>query len=41
MGLGLSLIKKILINHNAKIWVEDKIPNDYTKGSNFKISFPY
>ena len=40
MGLGLSLVSKILSIFNGKIWVEDKIKGDYTKGSNFIILIP-
>lgn len=37
MGLGLSLVYKIINNYNGKIWVEDKVKGDYTKGSNFVL----
>ncbi|MFX1469691.1 MAG: PAS domain S-box protein, partial [Promethearchaeota archaeon] len=40
MGLGLSLVKKILKVFHGKIWVEDKVKGDYTKGSNFVILLP-
>jgi signal transduction histidine kinase len=40
IGLGLSLVKKILNNYNAEIYVENKISDDYTKGSNFILLFP-
>ena len=40
MGLGLSLVKEILNTFNGKIWVEDKIKGDYSKGSNFVIILP-
>ncbi len=40
LGLGLSLVKKILDVYNAKIWVENKVPEDYSKGSNFIVLFP-
>ncbi|HEY0088544.1 MAG TPA: HAMP domain-containing sensor histidine kinase, partial [Candidatus Lokiarchaeia archaeon] len=40
MGLGLSLVKTILDKYNAKIKVENKVKDDYTKGSIFKITFP-
>jgi signal transduction histidine kinase len=40
MGLGLSLVKKIIEKYDGKIWVEDKIQGDYTKGSNFVILVP-
>ena len=37
MGVGLSLVKKIIKNYDGKIWVEDRVEGDYTKGSNFII----
>lgn len=40
MGLGLSLVKKILKSFNGKIWVEDRVKGDYSKGSNFIILLP-
>ncbi len=40
MGLGLSLVKKILDSYKGQIWVEDKIKGDFTKGSNFIILIP-
>ncbi|MHA1148681.1 MAG: PAS domain S-box protein [Promethearchaeota archaeon] len=40
MGLGLSLVKTILDRYNAKIYVEDNVLNDITRGSNFIILFP-
>jgi signal transduction histidine kinase len=40
MGLGLSLVKKIIEKYNAQIWVEDKIKGDFAKGSNFIIIIP-
>ena len=40
MGLGLSLVHKIINMYNGKIWVENKIENDYSQGSNFIIQIP-
>ncbi len=40
MGLGLSLVQKIIDNYEGKIWVEDRVHGDYTKGSNFVILIP-
>ncbi len=37
LGLGLSLVKKLIETYNGQIWVEDKIKNDHTKGTNFII----
>ena len=40
MGIGLSLVKTIVSNCGGEIFIEDKIPGDYTQGSNFIVLFP-
>ncbi len=40
MGLGLSLVNKIIIHYKGQIWVEDKVAGDYSKGSIFIILIP-
>lgn len=40
LGLGLTLVKKILNLYKGEIWVQDKIEGDYTQGSNFVILLP-
>ncbi len=40
MGIGLSLVRKILTNYKGQIWVEDKVKGDYSKGSNFVVLIP-
>ncbi|MBD3193657.1 MAG: PAS domain S-box protein [Candidatus Lokiarchaeota archaeon] len=40
MGLGLSLATRIIKNYNGKIWVEDKIENESSKGSKFIVLIP-
>jgi PAS domain S-box-containing protein len=37
LGLGLTLVKKILENYGAIIRVEDRVEGDHTKGTNFVI----
>jgi signal transduction histidine kinase len=37
MGVGLSLVRKIIENHDGKIWVENRFEEDHSKGSNFII----
>ncbi len=37
MGIGLSLVKKIVDKYSGKIWVRDRIKGDYNKGSNFVL----
>ncbi|TFG27463.1 MAG: HAMP domain-containing histidine kinase [Promethearchaeota archaeon] len=40
MGLGLSLVKKIIDKYKGNIWVEDKVEGEYSKGTNFIIIIP-
>ena len=40
MGLGLSLVKKIVESYKGQIWVEDNVQGDFEKGSNFVILLP-
>lgn len=40
MGLGLALVKKIIDNYNGKIWVEDRVKGDHSKGNNFVLLIP-
>ncbi len=39
MGMGLSLVKKIVEGYGGSIHVEDRIQGDHTKGSNFVVEF--
>lgn len=40
MGLGLSLVKKIIDSYVGEIWVEDNVKGDCSEGSNFVILIP-
>ncbi|MHA1264011.1 MAG: sensor histidine kinase [Candidatus Helarchaeota archaeon] len=40
LGLGLSLVKSILESYNGKIWVENRVMDDFRKGSNFVVCIP-
>ncbi|TFG13053.1 MAG: HAMP domain-containing histidine kinase [Promethearchaeota archaeon] len=40
MGLGLSLVKKIITHYDGYIWVEDKVKGKHKKGSKFIILLP-
>ncbi|TFG24426.1 MAG: HAMP domain-containing histidine kinase [Promethearchaeota archaeon] len=40
LGVGLTIVHKIIGSYDGKIWVEDRIENDYSKGSNFILLIP-
>ena len=40
LSLGLSLVNKIINSINGKIWVEDIVKGDYSRGSNFIMLIP-
>jgi K+-sensing histidine kinase KdpD len=40
LGIGLTLVHKLITSYGGKIWVENRIKDDYTQGSNFIISLP-
>ena len=40
MGLGLYLVDRIIESFNGKIWVEDRMEGDYSKGSKFILLMP-
>jgi PAS domain S-box-containing protein len=39
-GLGLSIVSSIVHKYGGKIWVEDRIKGDFSKGTIFRISLP-
>lgn len=40
MGFGLTLVKKIIEIYGGFIWVENRVKDDYSQGSNFIILIP-
>jgi signal transduction histidine kinase len=40
MGIGLSLVAKLIDLWGGKIWIEDRIDGDYSKGTNFVFLIP-
>ncbi len=41
MGIGLSLVAKLIELYGGEIWVEDRIEGESTMGSNFIILLPF
>jgi signal transduction histidine kinase len=39
-GIGLLLVKALLEKFNGTIWIEDRVPGDYHKGSRFLVLLP-
>ena len=39
-GLGLSIARALVERYRGKIWVGDKVYEDYTKGTTFGMIFP-
>lgn len=39
-GLGLYLVRTLVDDFKGKIWVEDRVPGDYTKGCRFIVMLP-
>jgi signal transduction histidine kinase len=40
IGLGLLLVNEVIGSISAKVWIEDKILGDYTKGSKIVLIIP-
>ncbi|BAI61358.1 putative histidine kinase [Methanocella paludicola SANAE] len=39
-GLGLYLVKTLLDDFHGKVWAEDRVQGDYTRGSRFVVTLP-
>jgi signal transduction histidine kinase len=39
-GLGLYLVRTLIEGYGGKVWVEDRVPGDYTKGARFVVMLP-
>jgi signal transduction histidine kinase len=40
MGLGLYLVKTLVDSYGGRVWVEDRVPGDRTKGARFVVMLP-
>jgi PAS domain S-box-containing protein len=39
-GIGLFLVKTLVDDYDGRVWAEDRIPGDYTKGARFVVMLP-
>ncbi|HMK45650.1 MAG TPA: PAS domain S-box protein [Methanocella sp.] len=39
-GLGLYIVRMLVEDFNGGVWVEDRVPDDYTKGAKFVVMLP-
>ncbi len=39
-GLGLYLVKRLVEDYRGKVWVEDRVPGEYSKGARFVVMLP-
>jgi signal transduction histidine kinase len=40
MGLGLYLVKSLVDSYKGRVWVEDRVKGDHTKGARFMVLLP-
>lgn len=40
MGIGLYIVKQLVESYHGRVWVEDRVPGDYTKGAKFVVILP-
>ena len=39
-GLGLFLVKRLVHDYQGSVWVEDRVPGDYSRGTKFTVTLP-
>jgi PAS domain S-box-containing protein len=39
-GLGLYIVRTLVEGYHGKVWVEDRVPGDHTKGARFVVMLP-
>ena len=39
-GLGLHIVKTLATRYHGKVWVEDRVRGDHTKGAVFRVELP-
>ena len=39
-GLGLYLVRRLVEDYHGRVWAEDRVPGDHTKGAKFIVLLP-
>jgi len=39
-GMGLHIVKNLATRYGGRVWVEDRVPGDHSKGTVFKVELP-
>jgi signal transduction histidine kinase len=39
-GIGLAIVRKLVDRYGGKVWVEDRVEGDHTKGARFVVELP-
>ncbi|WP_424356713.1 ATP-binding protein [Methanocella sp. MCL-LM] len=39
-GFGLYLVRTMIEYYHGKVWVEDRVPGDYSRGARFVVMLP-
>ncbi|HXZ23420.1 MAG TPA: ATP-binding protein, partial [Methanomassiliicoccales archaeon] len=39
-GLGLAIVRALVERYRGRVWIEDRVAGDYSKGARFVVELP-